>query len=109
MQEITRNTTTLDRDLPSRMPVERVYSTAKQLGDGVEFSSHDIAIILDVREYKVRAGIGWLLKRNMLVEVGYRIKRNQQTLQPYRVKQYRMKEKIGVSTDFSVLMSAFCR
>jgi hypothetical protein len=109
MQEITRNTTTLDRDLPPRIPVDRVYSAVKQLGSGAEFSSHDIARILDVREYKVRAGVGWLLKRNMLVEVGYRIKRNQRTLLPYRVKQYRLKEEIGVSTDFNALMAAFCR
>lgn len=109
MQEITRNTTTLDRDLPPRIPVDRVYSAAKQLGDGAEFSSHDIAKILGVREYKVRAGVCWLLKRNMLVEVGYRIKCNQRTLLPYRVKQYRLKGEIGISTNFSALMSAFCR
>lgn len=109
MQDLTRNTTTLDRDLTPRIPVERVYSAAKQLGDGAEFSSHDIAKILDVREYKVRAGVGWLLKRNLLAEVGQRIVRNQQTLQPYRVKQYRLKEKFGVSADFSTLMSVFWR
>jgi hypothetical protein len=109
MQEIIRNVSTLDRGQGDRIPVEQVYAAAKQLGDGAEFSSHDIARILNAREYKIRASIGWLLKRNQLVEVGYRLCSSPRTVHPYRVKQYRVKDEFGVSTDFGMLMSVFCK
>lgn len=109
-QKIIRNVSSLDRGPVEPLPVERVYEAVKNLGEGVEFSSRDIAETLGVREYKVRGSIGWLLKRNIVETAGgFRLRTKSAYPRPYFVQRYRLRPTSGGAPDFNVLMLAFCR
>jgi len=109
MQKIIRNVSNLDRAPVDRVPVEWVYGVVKNLGEGYEFSSADIAETLGVREYKVRGSIGWLLKRHVIEKAGvFWLTTKEPHCRRYEVQRYRLKAAPGDAPDFAALMSVFC-
>lgn len=111
-QKIIRNVATMDRGPVVRVTTEDVLQAVRAYqGD---FTTYDIARVLGIEEYPVRAAMSWLVKRGIVERIGT----IERTLQPvngrrlhgdtYTVALYRVKEE-AAPVDFSALMGAFCR
>ena len=109
-QPIIRNVTTMDRGPVVRVTTEDVLKAVRAYqGD---FTTYDIAGVLGVEEYPVRAAMSWLVKRGIAEKVGTLERR----LSPpagrrlhgevYPVSLYRVKEE-AVPVDFAALNRAF--
>lgn len=109
-QPIIRNVTTLDRGPVIRVTTEDVLQAVTAYVG--EFTTYDIARVLGVEEYPVRAAMSWLLKRGVVEKVGTKERR----LPPpagrrlhgdvYPVSVYRVKE-TAAPADFAALNRAF--
>ena len=109
-QPIIRNVTTLDRGPVVRTTTEDVLKAVRAY-DG-EFTTYNIAGVLGVEEYPVRAAMSWLLKRGIVEKVGAKERRlprvpgKRMHADTYPVALYQIKEQAG-DVDFAALNRAF--
>lgn len=109
-QPIIRNVTTMDRGPLVRVTTEDVLKAVRDY-EG-EFTTYDIAGVLGVEEYPVRAAMSWLVKRGIVEKVGTK----ERKLPPlagrrlhgdvYSVSLYQVKE-VAESVDFAALNRIF--
>lgn len=109
-QQIIRNVSTLDRGPVVRATTDEVLNAVRAYQG--EFTTYDIARVLSIEEYPVRAAMSWLVKRGIVERIGT----TERKLQPvkgrrlhgetYPVALYRAKEE-AVPVDFSALNRAF--
>lgn len=71
------------------------------------FTSQDVARLMAVREYQVRAAISWLQHRGDIEKAGERKSLVTRTGRSYSATTYRMVERMG-PPDIGVLMKVLC-
>lgn len=104
-QQIIRNVTTMDREAPARVTTEDVLKAVRAY-PGEEFSTFDIAEVMGVPEYPVRAAASWLLKRGDIEKAGEQRRYTASAHEAYWATTYRIRER-GTVADFSTLNRAF--
>ena len=109
-QPIIRNVTTLDRRPVVRVSTENVLQAVTSYVG--EFTTYEVAGVLGVEEYPVRAAMSWLLKRGFVEKVGTKERRlplpagRRLHGDVYPVSVYQAKEQAG-EVDFAALNRAF--
>jgi len=109
-QPIIRNVTTMDRGPVVRVTTGDVLKAVRAYVG--EFTTYDIAGVLGVEEYPVRAAMSWLVKRGIVEKVGTKERRLPAPIgrrlhgDVYAVSLYMVKEE-AAPVDFSALNRAF--
>lgn len=109
-QKIIRNVSTMDRGPVVRVTTEDVLKAVRAY-EG-EFTTYDIARVLGVEEYPVRAAMSWLVKRDIVERIGItdrplpQVQGKRMHCETYTVVLYRAKEE-AAPVDFSALNRLF--
>lgn len=113
-QPIIRHVSTMDRGPAVRVTTDDVLQAVEAYAGA--FTTYDIAKVLGIEEYPVRAAMSWLVKRGIVEKIGSRERPlsaapgKRMHSESYSVSLYRVKAKErSPEVDFTALMGAFCR
>ena len=110
-QKIITNVSTFDRGVVARVTSDKVLQAVR--GCEGDFTTLDIAGLLGLEEYPVRAALSWLVRHGIVERVGTEprrlpVRKGRGQRETYPAALYRVKEE-KAPADFGALMAAFCR